>query len=83
MYLVKFKLNPKFVHVIEVFKTNVTDERWARKLVELLCGHFPACCINFDLNDCDKILRVEGEHFNTESVRMIVNQNGFLCELLD
>lgn len=69
--------------MIEVFKTNVKDIRWAKKLVELLCGHFPGCCINFDLDDHDKILRVEGEYFNTEKITLLVNQTGFLCEVLD
>ena len=83
MHLLKFKLNPKFVSVVEIFKTNVQDNSWAKKLVELLCVHFPSCCINFDLDDADKILRVEGEYFDTESVRIIVKKSGFLCELLD
>jgi len=69
--------------VIEVFKTNVPDNRSAKKLIEVLCQHFPGCCINFDLDDYDKILRVEGEDFITENVRIIINENGFTCEILD
>jgi hypothetical protein len=69
--------------VIEIFKTNVSDNGWAGKLVELLCEHLPGCYVNFDLDDCDKILRVEGDGFAPESVRIIANENGFLCERLD
>ena len=68
--------------MVEVFKTNVSDESQAEKLLEILAWHFPACRINFDLDDCDKILRIEGEGLFTASVQMIVAENGFTCEIL-
>lgn len=55
----------------------------ARSLIDLLLEHFPGSRINFDLHDCDKILRVEGENFAVEKVMMIVNENGFICKILD
>ena len=49
--------------MIEVFKTNVEKTNDADKMVRLLLEHFPQSKINFDLHDCDKILRVEGKDF--------------------
>lgn len=69
--------------MIEVFKTDVRDKWSATRLVILLSGHFPGCKINFDLDDCDKILRIEGEYFPSEILRMIVQKNGYNCEVLE
>jgi len=69
--------------MIEIFKTNVKELSQARELVVLLNRHFPEARINFDLHDCDKILRVEGKHFNLGKIINLVHQNGFSCSLLD
>ena len=69
--------------MIEVFKTNVQEACIAKDLVALLLRHFPDTKINFDLEDCDKILRVEGEDFITEKVMMVVKENGFMCTVLE
>lgn len=71
------------VKMIEVFKTNVEEARQATNLVVLLLQHFPGSKINFDLHDCDKILRVEGENFKAEKVINLVNENGFACNILE
>ena len=47
--------------MVEIFKTNVHDILHAEQIIDLLNHHFPAFMINFDLHDCDKILRVKGE----------------------
>lgn len=44
--------------MIEVFKTNITCPGKARQLVELIQQRFDVYRANFDLHDCDKILRV-------------------------
>ena len=68
--------------MVEVFKTNVREVSEADKLVSLLLQHFPGSKINFDLHDCDKILRVEGKDFLTETVMVVVKENGFTCDVL-
>ena len=69
--------------MIEVFKTNVEEARRAQDLVSVLLQHFPGRKINFDLHDCDNILRVEGENFLAEKVVSLVKQNGFMCDVLE
>jgi hypothetical protein len=68
--------------MIEVFKTNVKRRTEAKKIVQLLLEHFPASRINFDLDDCDRILRVEGEDFCPERIIGLVMNNGFCCDVL-
>ena len=46
---------------VEVFKTNVADPERAKWLVNQLERNFTNCKVNFDLNDCDRILRVVSE----------------------
>jgi len=69
--------------VVEVFKTDVTSPGEAGDIVELLRQHFPDTRINFDLQDCDKILRLEGKDFSTDKVITLVHQTGFYCEILE
>lgn len=45
--------------MIEVFKTNVTNSEQATLLILALKKFFPEYRGNFDLDDCDKILRIE------------------------
>jgi hypothetical protein len=77
------KAKQKMRTMIEVFKTNVQEFSEAQKLVALLLRHFPNSKINFDLDDCDKVLRVEGHNLRIEKVMTLVSEKGFLCKVLD
>jgi hypothetical protein len=69
--------------MIEVFKTNVNGTVHAKRIIDILLEHFPGNKINFDLHDCDKILRVEGKSFCTEKIMTLVIENGFSCRVLE
>jgi hypothetical protein len=69
--------------MIEVFKTNVEESIEAKRIIALLLEHFPDNKINFDLHDCDKILRVEGKSFCAEKIMTLVIENGFSCKVLE
>ena len=69
--------------MIEVFKTDVHEAEVAEKLLTMLQLHFPESRINFDLEDCDKILRVAGGNFNAGRVAALVNAHGFECLMLE
>lgn len=45
--------------MVEVFKTNVETDEQAARLAHLILGSFPHYAVNFDLEDCDKILRIK------------------------
>ena len=69
--------------MVEVFKTNVQEFAEAQKLVAVLRRHFPGSKINIDLDDCDKVLRVEGSNLRVEKVMTPVTGKGFVCTILD
>jgi hypothetical protein len=58
--------------MIEVFKTNVNDSDRAKRLVDQIHTRFEYCEANFDLDDCDRILRVKGIRSEPE-VFMIIS----------
>ena len=68
--------------MVEVFKTNVQHRELAEQLVSVLQGRIDFCKINFDLEDCDKILRVEGEQICVETIVKILSNYGLECEVL-
>jgi hypothetical protein len=70
--------------MIEVFKTDVDDSKYADILVEHIQRIFYGYEANFDLQDCDKILRVKSETGVVNSDRLIkmLNRFGFYAEIL-
>jgi hypothetical protein len=73
----------QFLTMIEVFKTNIETTNDANNIVAMLLQHFPGSRINFDLQDCDKILRVEGKDFCSDKIMDLLSNNGFHCEVLN
>lgn len=69
---------------VEIFKTDVMQECEATALVSLLLQHWPHCRINFDLEDCDRILRIESaqQEINLPQIIHIMNRQGYTCTLL-
>lgn len=47
--------------MVEIFRTNVSSHLQANSILERLQKEFPQYEMNFDLEDCDKILRVDGK----------------------
>jgi hypothetical protein len=69
--------------MVEVFKTNVEEQQQAAKLLEVLTQHFPLSRINFDLDDCDRILRVEGDTVSYKEIIELITNNGYQCKILE
>lgn len=69
--------------MVEVFKTNIEEDDLAKQLATKLLVHFPQCKINFDLQDCDKILRVEGRQIRSEKIVEVINTSGYQCQVLE
>lgn len=69
---------------VQIFKTNVRDPLAASHISLLLQRRFPDRKINFDLEDCDKILRVEGHQGPVQEadIRLLVTRYGYHCEAL-
>jgi hypothetical protein len=69
--------------MVFVFKTNVQECGLAEQLRQKLLSSFPHCKINFDLQDCDKILRVEGHPIESERIIRELTERGILCQPLE
>jgi len=69
--------------MVEAFKTNVQKKTESRMLLGVLSEAFPSVKINFDLSDCDKVLRVEGDNMEASRIMVLVKEYGFKCEILD
>ena len=68
--------------MVEVFKTNVQSSSEARLIIQKLAEEFPEHKINFDLSDCDKILRVQGNAIKEAKIIHIVTSLKYYCEVL-
>jgi hypothetical protein len=69
--------------MVEAFKTNVQKKAQSKMLLCILYEAFPSSKINFDLSDCDKVLKVEGENIEALPIMILVKEYGFTCEILD
>jgi hypothetical protein len=68
---------------VEVFKTNVPDITAAKIALQRLAQQFPGHRINFDLHDCDRILRIEGAKISESLVIATMKQLNHYCETLE
>jgi hypothetical protein len=70
--------------MVEVFKTNVNLRVHAILVIEQIHKTFTGYKANFDLEDCDRILRVKSYTGSIESYRLIqlLKEQGFQAEVL-
>ena len=70
--------------MIEVFKTTVSDKDLAHRIVDELETKFPGFVVNFDLEDCDNILRIKsvGAPITPDPIINVVKEFGFNAEVL-
>ncbi len=68
--------------MVEAFKTNVQKKAQSKMLLSILSEAFPSFKINFDLSDCDKVLRVEGDNMEALPIMILVKEYGFTSEIL-
>lgn len=72
--------------MIEIYSTNIIKKKHGKSVLKTLRTEFPAYMISLDLNDCDKILRVENPQgtVENETIKKLVSNLGFdITELED
>jgi hypothetical protein len=69
--------------IVEVFKTNVQNVIDAEMLAQKISQLFPNLKVNFALDDCDRILRLEGTPICNESILKILSSHGYDAALLE
>ncbi len=68
---------------ILVFATNVERKRQVSKIKTLLTCLTGIGDWNFDLEDCDRILRVESKGISPRRIETVLNNAGFSCRELE
>jgi hypothetical protein len=73
------------MRAIEIFKTNVKGKQKATFLIDEMHEHFPEYNISIDLEDHDKVLRVENKKgkIHAEEVIKLLKKRNFNCEVLN
>lgn len=69
--------------MVEVFKTNVQHPLVAEELSTELLAHIPNATISFDLDDTDKVLRIESKIVQPTIVVRTLVKRGYACEVLE
>ena len=82
--MIVFSTQTKSTVMVEVFKTSVVCQQQAALLLHRSHTAFPACRANFDLQDCDRILRVENPvgSIDAAAITALLQENGFWAEPL-
>jgi hypothetical protein len=68
---------------IEVFKTNIAKKRDATVVLKTLTLLYPYLRCTFDLDDCDRILRVEGNNMDKQHIITTLQKLGFEGAILE
>jgi tRNA(Ser,Leu) C12 N-acetylase TAN1 len=66
-----------------IFRTNINTLEKVKKTDQLLSKHKGIQRWNIDLEDCDKVLRVETAMLQKESVIGILKSHEIFCEEMD
>jgi hypothetical protein len=70
--------------MIEIFRTNIDGRYNADRMLWRLHKLFPQYRVNFDLDDCDRILRVQSPGaIEVEPIMSLFSQAGFACSVLE
>lgn len=68
--------------MVLVFKTN-TFSQLEIHVKALLSSLKSISTIDFDFEDCDKILRVEASEDLSSEIELLLNSKGFYCKVLE
>lgn len=68
--------------MVEIFKTSIESREQSEIVKQDLLNLFPTAKINFDLDDCDRILRIEDHEIFPQVVLNLLSHKGFQIEIL-
>jgi hypothetical protein len=68
--------------MIAVFKTGVRSPDDAGYLMKIMQNQYPGYEINFDLEDCDHVLRIKGQQIKNKDIIALFRKEGFMCSAL-
>jgi hypothetical protein len=65
-----------------IFRTNIPNKMEFLRVKHSLSESYPVLGCTIDLEDCDKVLRVECENIPVEAIVKEIARQGFHCEEL-
>jgi hypothetical protein len=68
--------------MIAVFRTGVGNQGDADYLMKIMKNRYPGYEINFDLEDCDRVLRIKGQEIKNKDIIALFRKEGFMCAVL-
>ncbi|MBZ9729679.1 hypothetical protein LB467_08255 [Salegentibacter sp. JZCK2] len=70
--------------MVKVFKTNITDKKLAKEFLKSIHLNFRSYKANFDLEDCDNILRIESfsSEICNDCIINLITEKGYYAEEL-
>ena len=69
------------IYKIEVFATNIQNELEGASIMKELHVEYPDLKVDVDLEDIDRVLRIEG-YFNLDIVMKIITSKKHTCEIM-
>ena len=65
-----------------VFKTNIFMDRDIQRVSDIMQGDVRILRWTIDKEDCDNVLRIEGDHVRPIEIKILINAAGYYCEEL-
>ncbi|WP_149696005.1 hypothetical protein [Chitinophaga sp. CF418] len=65
--------------MVKVFKTDVLYAEMVKAIIPDILRQVPDLKITFDLEDEDKIMRIEGDSFKAEDILFCLKKQGHSC----
>ncbi|WP_145709912.1 hypothetical protein [Chitinophaga japonensis] len=69
--------------MIGIFRTNIATHEDRQHMISAIQANFEVGTCYVDLEDCDKVLRITEMKVDEYTMIDFVQQQGFLCEILD
>lgn len=68
--------------MVEVFTTNIENRQMASGIQEAMQLKFPGMDVNIDLDDCDRVMRCESDHIDTDAIIAFVKSFKIMIAVL-
>lgn len=69
--------------MIGIFKTNIGSQHDKQAMIQAITSSFEVASCHVDLDDCDRVLRIGDLRVAENIIIDFVQQQGFLCEILE
>ena len=68
---------------LKIFSTDIENRTQVNDVSVAICSLFPGSIVTVDLEDCDRVLRVDGNIPSGEYIISLLSKLGFRCQELE